>query len=52
MTRKWSNDHNNFLMEDEDQMLFYQLPSEVQTKLFTEFMFSRFLWKFRRFFHF
>ena len=52
MKRKWSSDKNNFLLEEKDFDLFQQLPSEVKMTIYTEFMFKKFIFRFRRFFDF
>lgn len=40
---KWSNDKNQALDEEEEKMLLDQLPTDVQVRLFTEFLYSDFL---------
>ena len=46
----WQKNKNNFNLAYADQCLYDQLPSEVQTKLYTEFLFNDFMYQFRRFF--
>ena len=49
---KWINDKNNFLITEEDQYLFSQLPPSCKKEIYTSFLFKEFLFKFRRFFSF
>ena len=52
MNFKWINDRNNFLLADQDRAIFGQLPRHCQRKIYTDFIFKEFLYKFRRFFSF
>ena len=45
-------DKNNFLVTEQDKMMLYQLPSECQTSIYTDFLFRDFLSKFSLFFNF
>ena len=49
--RKWQLDKNNFLLCEKDQSMFEQLPQDVKTTIYSDFMFKTFLFKFRRFFN-
>lgn len=52
MSFQWLNNRNNFLRDSKDLELFKQLPSELQTRIYTDFVFNEFIFKFRRFFSF
>ena len=49
---KWEYDRNMAVTTDEDKKMLEQLPYEVQVRLFTDFLFQRFLNKYRKYFNF
>jgi hypothetical protein len=49
---RWMNDKNQAVSTEEDQKLIEQLPSKVQTEIYSHFLFSIFLKNFRKFFEF
>lgn len=44
---KWSYDRNQGIDEDWERAILYQLPDEVQNKIYKDFLFSKFLLTFR-----
>ena len=52
MNFKWKNNLNNFLTNPKDIQIFNDLPQEIQQKIYTDFIFREFLYKFNRFFSF
>jgi hypothetical protein len=45
------NDKNQFMRDEKDRKQYYdQLPTECQRKIYTDFIYYDFLFKFRRFF--
>ena len=47
---KWNNDKNYAFEDDNDKKIFEELPEEVQTVLYRQFLYGDFLKCFRRFF--
>lgn len=47
---KWENGKTNFLQEESDKYFMEQLPNEVALKIYTDFVYRKFLIVFRRFF--
>jgi hypothetical protein len=47
---RWSHDKNWCVSADADKALIDQLPVEVRRRIYTEFLFERFLNNFKRFF--
>ena len=45
-------DKLSFLKTESDKILMQKLPSNIQTKIYTDFLFKDFLWQFRRLFRF
>lgn len=52
MSYRWKHNRNNFLLDAADQTLFNQLPNDIKTRIYSDFVFSDFIYKFRRFFSF
>jgi hypothetical protein len=49
---KWMQDKNLAFSTKEDIDLLEQLPESVQVKIYSDFLFHRFLYKYKRFFTF
>jgi len=49
MIYRWNNDKNLAISKDEDIQLLTELPDDVKTRIFKNFLFSNFLERFDKF---